>query len=131
MLMFLFRSKNITSSQFLLQRACNRWFPDSGSSLVRKAISRTPSQLQFKQRFTSVFASKSDLFLTSSTLILTPAQPGFSNHGLETRMPPDVGLAPSATWRAPPLHPRALPPPTPAHIHMFLFSNYVMTLKCH
>ena len=66
-----------------MPRVCKRWFPNGGSSFVRRSLSATPFLPQFNPLFTSVY-----LFLTSSlplfNLNLTSASSGISNHFLET-----------------------------------------------
>ena len=52
---------------------CKWWFPNGGSSLVRRANSSIPFQPQFYLCFYVFFTS-----------FFTPAQPAISNHGLQT-----------------------------------------------
>ena len=71
-----------------LPRVCKRWFPNGGSSLVRRPNSGIPFQPQFYLHFTSVLP-QFYLSLTSSLpqFNLCSAgnlEPRFGNHGLQT-----------------------------------------------
>ena len=69
--------------QALQPRVCKRWFPNGGSSFVRRSFSASPFLPQFNPPFTSVLLLLTS-FLPLLNLNLTSASSGISNHGLET-----------------------------------------------
>ena len=67
----------------ILPMVCKRSFPNGGSTLVRRANSRTPPWLQFTSIWSSYLALHHlHLFLTSFTSC-SPLLGAISNHGLE------------------------------------------------
>ena len=69
-------------------RVCKRWFPNGGSSLVRRSNSGTPFLPQFYLNFTSVLPQVY-LFLTCflpqfNLRSIGNLEPRFGNHGLQT-----------------------------------------------